>query len=48
MRRPLLVWAIATVVVCLGALGAVIGLGYSPALGLDLHSNPPLAQWAKF
>ena len=34
-----MVWAIGTVVVCLGALGAVIGLGYSPALGLDLQGG---------
>ncbi len=39
MRRPLLVWAIATVLVCLGALGAVIALGWSPALGLDLQGG---------
>jgi preprotein translocase subunit SecD len=33
------VWAIGTVLVCLGALGAIIGLGYSPALGLDLQGG---------
>src|SRR6516225_4308349 len=32
-------WAIGTVLVCLGALGAVIGLGWSPALGLDLQGG---------
>jgi preprotein translocase subunit SecD len=34
-----MVWAVGTAVVCLGALGAVIGLGYSPALGLDLQGG---------
>jgi preprotein translocase subunit SecD len=34
-----MVWAIGTTLVCLGALGAVIGLGYSPALGLDLQGG---------
>ncbi|HWC38524.1 MAG TPA: protein translocase subunit SecD [Acidimicrobiales bacterium] len=39
MRRPLLAWIIGTVVVCLGALAAVIAAGYAPSLGLDLQGG---------
>lgn len=39
MRRRLLAWIIGTVVVCLGALAAVIAAGYSPSLGLDLQGG---------
>jgi preprotein translocase subunit SecD len=39
MRRPLLAWVIGTVLVCLGALAAVIAAGYVPSLGLDLQGG---------
>jgi preprotein translocase subunit SecD len=39
VRRRLVIWVIATAVACLGALGAVLAVGYSPALGLDLQGG---------
>ncbi len=39
MRRPLLLWIIGTVLVCVGALAAVIAAGFTPSLGLDLQGG---------